>query len=95
MNGKTGESYSDYVTVSGGKSPYTWTKQSGTLPDGLSMSPSGSSLYLKGTPTKAGTYNFSLKVKDANGKTATKSFTVTMATIPSITTASLPDGTEG
>ncbi|MBR4196130.1 MAG: putative Ig domain-containing protein [Synergistaceae bacterium] len=92
-NGKTRESYSDYVTVSGGKSPYTWTKESGTIPPGLSMSPSGNSLYLQDTPSEAGTYNFSLRVKDANGKTASKSFAVTIATAPTITTAAkLPNG---
>ncbi|MBQ6970856.1 MAG: putative Ig domain-containing protein, partial [Synergistaceae bacterium] len=94
-SGKTGETYSDYVMASGGKSSYTWTKNSGTFPPGLSMSPSGSYLYLKGTPTSAGTYTFSLKVKDANGKTATKSFTITITAPPSISTTSLKDGTVG
>ena len=95
-NGTVGQSYSDYVTVSGGKSSYTWTKESGTLPDGLSMRSSGSYLYLEGTPSTPGTYNFTLKVKDANGKAATKSFTVTIAGVaPTITTSSLKDGYVG
>ena len=97
-NGLIGQSYSDYVTVRGGKSSYTWTNDSGTIPAGLSMSPSGSSLYLKGTPSVAKTYTFRLKVKDANGKTATKDFTITIAspaTAPTITTSSLPAGKVG
>ncbi|MBQ3446717.1 MAG: putative Ig domain-containing protein, partial [Synergistaceae bacterium] len=97
-NGKAGQEYSDYVTVNGGKSPHTWTNDNGTIPPGLRMSKSGNSLYLKGTPTVAKTYSFRLKVKDANGRTATKDFTVVIASAvvaPTITTTSLPTGIVG
>ncbi len=76
--GTVGRSYSDFVTVSGGSSPYTWTKVSGTIPPGLSMSRTGNYLYLRGTPTRAGTYNFTLRARDYNGTTKTKSFTISI-----------------
>ena len=78
-NGTVGTSYSDWVSVSGGTAPYTWSKESGTLPDGLSLSPSGTYCYLKGTPTTAGTYYFKLKVVDTNGAEGTKDFMVTIS----------------
>ena len=78
-NGTEGSSYSDYISVSNGVAPYSWTVSSGSLPNGLAMSPSGSYLYLKGTPTKAGYYDFTLKVTDGNGYSATKSFSVYIA----------------
>ena len=78
-NGTVDTSYSDWVSVSGGTAPYTWSKESGTLPDGLSLSPSGTYCYLKGTPTTAGTYYFKLKVVDTNGAEGTKDFMVTIS----------------
>ncbi|MBQ7733704.1 MAG: putative Ig domain-containing protein [Synergistaceae bacterium] len=85
MNGTVGKTYSDYVTASGGTSPYTWTKTSGTLPTGLSLSWSGSTCYLKGTPSEAGTYTFYLQAKDNYGSTSdAKSFTVVVNSTPSI-----------
>ncbi len=70
--------YNDFVKATGGSSPYTWTKTSGTLPYGLSMYRSGNFLYLRGTPTIEGTYSFTLKVKDKYGYTDTKSFSLTI-----------------
>jgi hypothetical protein len=39
--------------------PFTWTVDSGTLPPGLSLSSAGA---ITGTPTAAGTFNFTMKV---------------------------------
>ena len=75
-NGALKAVYSDYVSVSGGTTPYTVKKVSGTLPTGLKLSVSGSSVYLKGTPTKAGAFTFTLRVTDANKVTADRAFTV-------------------
>ncbi|MBQ6982469.1 MAG: putative Ig domain-containing protein, partial [Synergistaceae bacterium] len=68
--------YNSAVTVSGGTASYTWTKASGTIPAGLKLTYSGAKATLSGTPTKAGSYTFSLKVTDKNGVAATKSYTV-------------------
>ena len=75
-NGTVGTSYSDWVSASNGTYPYTWTKASGSLPPGLSLSSSGTTATLSGTPTQAGTYNFALKVTDKNGNTAINLFTI-------------------
>ena len=56
--------------------PFTWTVDSGTLPPGLSLSSGGA---ITGTPTAAGTYNFTLKLVDSTGLTATQAQTITIA----------------
>jgi uncharacterized repeat protein (TIGR01451 family) len=56
--------------------PFTWAVDSGTLPPGLSLSPAGA---ITGTPTAAGTFNFTLKLLDATGLTATQAQTITIA----------------
>ena len=58
--------------------PFTWTVDSGTLPPGLSLSSGGA---ITGTPTDtaAGTYNFTMKLVDATGLTATQAQTITIA----------------
>ena len=92
-DGSVGTSYSDFVTVSGGTAPYTWT-YTGTLPKGLRATYSGNRLTLAGTPTKAGTYSFTLTVKDSNGNKATKSFTVKVIN-PMVINYTFTDGTVG
>ncbi|MBQ6981952.1 MAG: putative Ig domain-containing protein, partial [Synergistaceae bacterium] len=62
------------LTASGGTSPYTWSIDSGKLPDGLSINKSTGKIT--GKPTKAGTYTFVIKATDANKVAATKSYTV-------------------
>ena len=55
-------------------------KFSGTLPPGLKLRYSGRNVYLTGTPTKAGTYSFTLQGTDAKGASITaKRFTVYIA----------------
>lgn len=77
--GKAGISYNDYVYVSGGTLPLRSVTKSGTLPTGLGLSRSGRAIYLRGTPTRTGTFTFTIKVTDANGETASKQFDVTIA----------------
>ena len=73
------DTYSDNgVKVVGGTAPFTWNVIEGTLPPGLKVTSSGSNALLSGTPTEEGRYTFTLEVSDAEGKTATKSFTVSV-----------------
>ncbi len=93
-DGKVDKSYSQTLKATGGSGDYEWTRSSGTLPPGLSLN--ASTGRISGTPSKAGTYTFKIKVTDSDNSslTATASFTIEIdysATI-SITTASLPDG---
>ncbi len=46
----------------GGTAPYLFTQQSGTLPAGTSLSPSGA---LIGAPTATGSYSFTLAISDS------------------------------
>ncbi len=56
--------------------PFTWTVASGTLPPGLSLSSGGA---ITGTPTATGTFNFTLRLVDSTGLTATQAQTITIA----------------
>lgn len=60
-------------TASGGTAPYTWTRTSGTLPAGLTLSATG---ILGGTPSTAGTYTFRIQATDSAAVTAVKDFTL-------------------
>ena len=48
-------SYSQSLAATGGTGPYGWSVSAGALPDGLTLSNAG---LLSGTPTSAGTFNF-------------------------------------
>lgn len=92
--GTVGTSYSATLTATG-DTPITWTLQSGTLPTGLSLS--GNSII--GTPTMAGTFNFTVKATNATGN-ATKALSIVVVgsgsgIAPIITTTSLPSGIVG
>jgi len=94
-DGTTGESYSKTLVATGGSGDYTWSKSSGTLPPGLTL---GSSTgILKGTPTTADDYTFTIKVKDDDtSETDTQSYTVTIESGEvAISTDSLPEGYAG
>jgi Domain of unknown function (DUF4082)/Putative Ig domain len=54
--------YGARLAATGGTTPYTWSLASGTLPAGLSLSTAGT---ISGTPTTAGSYPFTVQVKDA------------------------------
>ena len=64
--------------ASGGDGHYKFSV-TGTLPPGLSTNAQATDLILAGTPTTAGTYNFSFKVSDGSGQSASLpvAFTVT------------------
>lgn len=69
--------YTTRVVVAGGQADYTWTLDSGTLPAGITLGTSVSSqVALSGTPTVAGTYNFTLKVVDNQSRSATVALTL-------------------
>jgi hypothetical protein len=54
--------YSQTVYATGGKEPYTFSKPSGSLPTGLSLSSAG---VITGTTTTLGMFNFTVRVTDA------------------------------
>jgi len=57
-----GRLYNDRVWVAGGTAPYIFFIAYGSIPDGLTLDPQYG--HITGTPTKAGTYTFSIGVTD-------------------------------
>lgn len=86
--------YSRTLTAVGGRPDFAWLIDSGSLPPGLSLAQTGS---ISGTPTTAGTFNFVVKVTDANSSSATKPLTliVKSAAPLTITVTQLPRGSVG
>ena len=74
-------------TSAGGSGTITWTA-TGTLPTGLTLSPSG---LLSGTPSGAGTFNFNVTASDgsATPQTSTQSLSMTVAARATSTSLSL------
>lgn len=70
--------YAQPFTELGGTGPYTWSTV-GTLPTGLSMSPTGT---LSGTPTVLGSSTFTVKNTDSSGPPFTDSTSVTVNVLP-------------
>jgi uncharacterized protein (TIGR03437 family) len=103
-SGTVGVAYNQYLDASGGSNAgYQWTMQ-GTLPPGLKgqVNPnagctSGCSFQFSGTPTQAGTSNFTLQVTDSLGDKAqqTIALIINSGTPPQITTTTLSLGTIG
>ena len=73
----SGVSYSANLKASGGTTPYSWSKTSGSLPSGFGVSSSGS---LSGTTTQTGTYTFTVQVTDSSSpkQSTTQSLTLTV-----------------
>ena len=80
---QVGATYSSSLAISGGVAPYSLTGgtglSTGSLPAGLALSISGSTLVLSGTPTAAGTDTFTASVTSTDAQTATSAQSVTVA----------------
>ena len=72
-----GDSYSTYLEGRGGNPPYTWAHPGSPFPKGLKLDKSTGEI--SGTPKKAGTYSFTIEIKDSSKNTATKTFSLTVA----------------
>lgn len=70
--------YSAQLNTTGALAPYTYLLESGTLPTGVSLSSTG---LLSGTPTVAGTFNFSVRATDASPGPNGPYFKVTALTV--------------
>ena len=92
-NGIANSAYSATVSAYGGAQPYTWSVSGGSLPGGLSLT--SSTGVISGTPTTAGTSNFTVTATDQTSpthQTQTANLSITIIPVLSITTGLLPAG---
>lgn len=92
--GTAGATYSAQITASAPEdNPFTFTVTSGSLPPGLSLSPSG---LLSGTNHSSGTYCFTVQAKDTNNCTGTTNYCITVdCTAITLSPGTLPNGIVG
>jgi putative Ig domain-containing protein/matrixin len=72
-----GSAFTRQLIASGGTLPYSWSIVSGSLPTGLITQSNG---LIGGTPTAAGTSNFTAKVTDAQGASVQKDLQIIVIT---------------
>ena len=72
-DGKVGDAYSQTLAATG-TNPITWGIEAGTLPDGLTLVGD----TIKGTPSKAGDFKFTVKATNGGGS-ETKELTIKIA----------------
>jgi hypothetical protein len=105
MDARTSQNYSVAIMFSGGVSPYQVQLTSGATPPGLTLNLTGpigdslgGSVYLNGTPTLTGKFDFSLTITDSSYTPATIVAPITIYVLPtavSVTSTSLPLGRQG
>jgi hypothetical protein len=93
--GTVDATYASAVATQGGAAPLAWSVISGALPPGLVLNPANGKIT--GIPTTAGTFSFTVQVKDSalpTSQTATQALSITIATPAplAITTSSLAAG---
>jgi hypothetical protein len=78
--GTVGVTYGDALPVPHLAAPYQWSVSSGALPTGVTLSTATGKVT--GTPAAAGTYNFSIKVTDANAQSASADVVMSVKSVP-------------
>ena len=87
---RAGESYRAPLAVKGGAAPYTWEA---VLPAGLELDAAGT---LTGRPERTGSFPFTLKLADRDGRTAERVFVLHVKPAPlRVVTQALPNATIG
>ena len=91
-NGTVTQPYNRTIQRTGGTPPFTWSV-TGTIPPGLNFDSAIGGI--SGTPTTAGTFNFTAQVTDnlSQSDTQALSIIIVLPAPPTITTATLPNGT--
>ncbi len=87
---QVGAPYSVTLSAMGGAQPYTWSLASGSLPGGLTLSPSGT---ISGNPQPGRATTFTVLVTDSLGGTATATYTLSFGL--QMITQTLAPGTVG
>ncbi len=82
--------YTTTLAAVDGLMPMTWSVAGGTLPAGLSLSPSG---VLSGSPVAAGTTNVTVRVTDGAGRSDDQVLPISVNPLLGITQTTLPGAT--
>ena len=88
-----GAGYSATPSSTGGTGPFTYAVTSGSLPAGLTLNPATGAI--SGTPSALGSTTFTITETDADGDTASRTYTLTVGTPPTIITPALPTAAVG
>src|ERR1043165_2793825 len=89
-DGTAGLAYSATITATGGTPPLRFTTAG--MPAGLDLDTQG---QLQGTPTEGGDVSLRVTVTDAQGQTATRSYTFTIFPALAFPTSALPTAYTG
>jgi hypothetical protein len=96
---QVGKAYTATLTATGGTPPLTWSITAGTLPAGLSLTPSSG--MIAGTPTvavNAAAIGFKVTDSASPAQSSARTLSLTVASAPpplAVTTTSLPTGEVG
>lgn len=95
-SGRIGAAYSQTLSASGGTGPYTFSVQSGSLPAGLTLAPTG---LLSGVPVAAGSPTATILATDSVSCPGVITYTLVIAAascpVITLSPAVLPNGTVG
>ncbi|MCB9384653.1 MAG: putative Ig domain-containing protein [Bryobacterales bacterium] len=83
-----GTAYNSSLSAVDGTAPFTWSISSGALPAGLSLNSSTGAVT--GTPSAAGTSNFTVRLADSASHIVTSTQSIQVLSPLSVTTTSLP-----
>jgi len=78
-DGQVGEGYNAVLEATGGETPYAWSIDSGSLPEGLELSAGG---VISGTPSAAGNRTFTVRVTGSDGRSSTRSLSLQVTAPP-------------
>ena len=91
-----GQPYSFTFAATGGQGTLTFSRTSGTLPTGLTLSASGAlGPSVNGSVAQGAVSTFTVTVTDNAGRTGSKSFDLTTYKVPQLTSTTLTTATEG
>jgi uncharacterized protein (TIGR03437 family) len=83
--GRVAKAYQQTLMATGGGT-FSFTVSEGALPPGLSLA--AASGVLAGTPTSAGTFNFTIRATSSNTCSGTQAYSLTIAALPAVASVS-------